>query len=141
MDETKPRLMSAGEIAGFLARNPSIGARVAVTEAALASGLYDFNIYDSMWELGTIVVRFPGVIEPRGIQIQDSSYGLVTIQPSPAGLFFSAYSPALGDAGKPNYNSPSGNTGWSLFGDAVLGTVVIGIAAAVILAVVLARSK
>lgn len=129
---TSPRLLTATETAGFLLRNPDVASRVAVTEAAMKSGLYDFNIYDVMWQLGTIVVRFPGIIEPRGIQVQDAAYGLVTIQPAPAGMFYSAYSPAMGDANKPNFDSPSGN---NPLGD--LAVVVIAIAVVVVIGFVL----
>lgn len=104
----QPRLLQTTEIAAFLARNPATAARVAVTRSVMAAGLYDFNIYDTV-AAGDFMLKFPGVIEPRGIQVQDSFYGLVTIEPTPSGIYFSGWTAPMGDVDKQNYESPTGN--------------------------------
>lgn len=101
-----PRLLQLGEIATFLARHPATAARVAITRTGMALGIYDLNVYDTVAEWGTIKIAFPGVIEPRGIQVMDWEFGLVTIQPTPTGLYFSGWSAAMGDAEKPDYVAP-----------------------------------
>lgn len=103
--ENKPRLLTNFEIAAFLARHPLTAARVTATKAAILIGAYDFDIYTTDAESwGILVVKFPGIIEPRGIQAEDSVFGLVTIQPAPSGMYFSGFSPAIGDIDKPDYD-------------------------------------
>jgi len=84
------RLLSYSEIAGLLARHPIVAARVAETKATMLAGLYDFNYYDLgpwVWRL-----KFPGIIEPIGMEVEDSTYGRVLIQPAPDGeIYFSGW--------------------------------------------------
>jgi len=109
LPQTKARLLTAGETAAFLLRHPTIAARVAITRAGIAAGVYDINYYDLEAEWPVVLIRFPGVIYPRGLQVMDSVYQLVTSQPTLNGIYFSGWSPRMGDAEKDPFVSPSGN--------------------------------
>lgn len=100
---TMQRLLTRTEQASFLAWHPVVAAMVAETKTAIILGQYDWNYYDNYnWEL-----RFPGIIEPIGMQVQDGSYGLVTIQPARNGeIYFSGWSDHDLGTNKPYYESP-----------------------------------
>ncbi len=88
----RQRLMTFSEQAGFLARHPIVATEVTETKAAILAGLYDWNYYDHVYQPGTWEFKFPGIIEPIGMQVEDSVYGLVTIEPARNGeIYFSAY--------------------------------------------------
>jgi hypothetical protein len=115
------RLLTTTEIADFLARHPLIALQVAATNAAVATLGYDQIYTPPAWY--EIDVRIPGLIQPNGICIPDSTYGNVLIAPSANGtLYYNAFvdSGACGAAqqdwtgyqppvGPPNMNCP----GWS----------------------------
>jgi hypothetical protein len=115
------RLLTNTEISGFLFRHPVIASRVAVTRGAIALGAYDVNVYDRI-AAGQLILSFPGLIFPNGLQVSDSEYALVTIQPTNEAIWFSGWSPVNGDAEKEEYVSPSGNTPSQILMDA-LGTL------------------
>lgn len=124
------RQLTPSEIASFLARHPIIATRVAETKMAMFTGFYDFNYYDHI----ATTLKFPGVIEPRGLQVQDSQYGLVTIQPAPAGMFFTGWSPVIGDAEKENYVSTpaEGNIAADIMRGLLIAALAAGIGYAVV---------
>lgn len=97
------RPMTSGEIANFLFRHPVVAARIAETEAIMNVGRYDWDYNPATgWP-------FPGLIPPWGLQVDDSSYGLVTVFPARDGSWrYTAFSAVDLGADKPGYISPKG---------------------------------
>ena len=108
------RQLSSAEIAGFLFRHPVVAAQIAETEAFMKSGFYDYDYNPAtQW-------RFPGVIPPWGMQVEDSYYGLVTIFPARDGTWrYAGYSAVDLGTDKPDYTSDSGNSFSQVLADAV----------------------
>lgn len=108
--ENMQRLLTRVEQAQFLARHPIVAAQVTATKAVMVAGLYDPNYYDLAgtwaWQ-----IRFPGVIEPIGTQVEDSAFGLVTIQPAAdMEIYFSGWTDTDLGTDRPYYNSPPGGS-------------------------------
>lgn len=119
------RPLTASETALFLSKHPVTAARVAETKVAMLSGFYDFDYYDHI----NTTLLFPGVIEPRGLQIEDGTYGLVTIQPAPGGIFFTGWSEVMGDAEKENHVSipAEGNIAEDIKHGLLVAGLVVGV--------------
>lgn len=143
MSATMQRLLTRSEQTGFLARHPAVAARVAITKTAMLGGAYDVNYYDYAYLPWYVTFKFPGIIEPIGIQVDDASYGLVTIQPAPDGeIYFSGWTDhdlhtEIPTEGTGAYQPPPGpgpldDLKWLLY--AGLAVAVVGVA-------VSARSK
>lgn len=132
---TMQRLLTRTEQASFMARHPVVATMVAETKTAIVLGQYDWNYYDNYnWEL-----KFPGIIEPIGIQVQDNSYGLVTIQPARDGeIYFSGWSDHDLGTGKGHYESPPDPRGPL---DDLSQLLTMGVAALTLIALLQARKK
>lgn len=95
------RFLTTSEIAGFLFRHPLVAENVAQTKTAIIAGLYDWNYNPALeW-------RVPGTIAPWGMQVDDDTYGAVTIFPARNGeILFSGYTHSLPVINNPDYVSP-----------------------------------
>jgi hypothetical protein len=111
---TEPRTLTSWEAARFLARHPVTASRVAATEYAMLLGMYDpGNYYDRLAMWPDLLIKFPGIIEPQGIQVEDSEFRLVTVFPgADKRIHYSGFSPALGDIDKPAYVPPPHDEGF-----------------------------
>ena len=91
-----PRAMTNSEIAGFMLRHPIEADYIAATKIAISTGVYNW------------VDSWPGVIPPWGTQVNDSTYGVVTIffGQGDGVLHMTADSPVLADINKPAYVPP-----------------------------------
>lgn len=97
-----PYQLSNAQVASFLLRHPVTAFEIGETQAAIDSGVYDWD-YVGLW-------RFPGLIPPYGVQVDDSQYGMVTVQIGTDGqAHYAANSYDLG-TDKPDYISDSGNS-------------------------------
>lgn len=131
---TASHLMSDLEIAGFLARHPVVATEVGTTQWFMQNGMYDFSYYDKVYQPWEWEVKFPGVIEPIGMQVQDDVYGLVTIEPVPSRqILFTAFSDhalhtEVPTTGSGSYVPPPHTRTWldDLIDAALLGGVAIG---------------
>lgn len=126
---TMQRYLTRTEQAGFLARHPVVAAQVATTKAFMVAGAYDINYYDLV---GPFVwrIKFPGVIEPIGMQVQDQTYGLVTIQPAAdMEIYFSGWTDTDLGTDLPYYNSPPDPRGplddlkWIMYAGLAIGVI------------------
>jgi hypothetical protein len=93
------RLLTTGEMAGFLVRHPLVAEYIAKTKLAIETGVYDWTQKLPDW--------FFGMIPPWGMQVQDTSYGLVTVFFGTDGtLYLSGFTAPIGDINKPRYEPP-----------------------------------
>jgi hypothetical protein len=93
------RLLTASEMAGFFLRHPLEADYVAKTKLALVAGVYDWSQTLPSW--------FLGLIPPWGTQVQDDTYGNVTIFFGADGtLYVSGFSQDIADINKPAYVAP-----------------------------------
>jgi hypothetical protein len=93
------RLLSTSESAGFFLRHPIVAEQVAKTRLALAAGVYDWTQTLPQW--------FFEMIPPWGTQVDDSSYGQVTVYFGTDGtLYLSGWTPDNADINKPAYVPP-----------------------------------
>jgi len=93
------RLLTNLETAGFLLRHPLEADYIAKTKIAIATGVYDWSQVLPSW--------FLGLIPPWGTQVDDSSYGTVTIFFGTDGtLYLSGFTAPLADINKPAYVPP-----------------------------------
>lgn len=116
------RLLTTTEIAGFLARHPWIALQVTETNLAVSTLGFDQIYTPPAWY--EIDVRIPGLIQPNGICVQDSTYGNVLIAPSANGTLYynafvdDAHCGAAQQDWSTSYTAPPGPTtatcpGWS----------------------------
>ena len=93
------RLLTTSEMAGFFIRHPLEAEYVAKTRLALAAGVYDWTQSVPSW--------YFGMIPPWGTQVDDSTYGNVTIYFGADGtLYVSGWTAENADINKPAYTSP-----------------------------------
>jgi hypothetical protein len=89
------RLLTASEIAGFMVRHPIESVRITETHQAILAGVYDW------------LEELPGMIPPWGTQIDDSSFGAVTVYFGTDGTpYFNAFTGPNADINKPAYVPP-----------------------------------
>lgn len=93
------RLLTTMETAGFLVRHPLEAEYIGKTKLAIAAGAYDWAQTLPSW--------FFGLIPPWGTQVEDSTFGTVTVYFGTDGtLYLSGFSPDLADINKPAYVPP-----------------------------------
>lgn len=103
---TRPHALTNAEANRFLYRHPATAAEIAETEAFMFAGLYDYD-YNPMTEW-----KFPGVIPPWGMQVDDAEFLTVTIFPARDGTWrYSGFTPELGDINDPPYEPPPNERG------------------------------
>jgi hypothetical protein len=90
------RFLTTLETTDFLLRHPLEADYIAKTKIAIATGVYDWSQTLPDW--------FLGLIPPWGTQVDDSSYGTVTIFFDVNGtLLLSGWTTPLADINKPRY--------------------------------------
>ena len=93
------RLLTTSESAGFFLRHPIVAEQIAKTRLALAAGVYDWTQALPQW--------FFEMIPPWGTQVDDSTYGNVTVYFGTDGtLYLSGWTPDNADINKPAYIPP-----------------------------------
>lgn len=124
-----PRELKADEVDAFLARNPSVGARVIEFNALVfAFGWDQIRTEPGFLEFDMTI---PGAIPPDGIAVQDSVFARVVIFPDASGnLHFTAFAPAgvghdVGATGLPPLPDPSKIVSYLFLGGLALGGLAV----------------